>query len=184
MNVIGFSVDPAVFHITAAILLTLLIVFWFVIATAAALRGATVAQPNPIAQMYGYTVCLVAVIVGLTSLASILDAAFDRAYPLQTDYDYGVSIASFEAYKATSARNHALTNPSNSAQSDTASDATLRAGYAALVDDRIAATVHRTSRTFMTSGILFATALVLFLVHWRWLTRPGGLSANDPYRLP
>jgi hypothetical protein len=64
---VGFveiSGAPSSFGAAAMILLILLVVLWFIIATAAALKGDAVEPPNRVAQMYGYTVCLVAVILG------------------------------------------------------------------------------------------------------------------------
>jgi hypothetical protein len=173
---VGFveiSGAPSSFGAAAMILLILLVVLWFIIATAAALKGDAVEPPNRVAQMYGYTVCLVAVILGVTSMASIVEAAFDRAHPLQTEYSYGASLTSFEAYRATHARERML-GPSEAATPDTASDATLQRRYDALVADRLAASSYRTSKTFVTSGIMFVVSAILFLVHWRWLRRMPG----------
>jgi hypothetical protein len=163
--------SPNAFGAAAVVLLLLVIVLWFILATTAALRADTVEPPNRVAQMYGYTICLVAVIVGLTTIGSILDAVFQRAYPLQNEFGYSVSLASFEAYKATHSRERAMYGPNGAAPADTASDATLRRRYQALVDERMAATRYQTAKTFVTSGIMFIIAAVLFLSHWRWLHR-------------
>jgi uncharacterized membrane protein len=166
-EVVAFSSGFNPFSIVAILLLLLVIVLWFVVASAAALRGDST-EPNRMAQMYGYTICVVAVIVGLTSFTSILGAAFDRAYPLQNEYGYGASLISFEAYKATAVRERAMMGPERSPP-DTASDATLRARYNALVAERRNVTMYRTTKTFITSGALLLVAAVLFLTHWRWL---------------
>ncbi len=163
----GFSSGFNPFGIVAVLLLLLVIVLWFVVASASALRGDST-EPNRMAQMYGYTICLVAVIVGLISFTSILGAAFDRAHPLQNEFGYGASLISFETYKATVARERAMMGPERAAP-DTASDATLRERYTALVAERRSATMYGTTKTFITSGILFVVAALLFLTHWRWL---------------
>jgi hypothetical protein len=168
---VAFSAESMGLGAAAIILLVLLIVLWFVIATAAALKGSDVEQPNRVAQMYGYTVCLIAVIIGITAASSILDAAFDRAHPLQSDYPIGASLTSFEAYKATLQRERMMMGPQAPAIPDTASDPTLRARFDALVSDRTAATVYRTTKTFVTSGTMLLLAVIMFLVHWRWLRR-------------
>jgi hypothetical protein len=166
---VAFSSGFNPFSIVAVLLLLLVIVLWFVVASAAALRGDNT-EPNRMAQMYGYTVCLVAVIVGLISFTSILGAAFDRAYPLQNEMGYGASLISFEAYKATMARERAMMGPERAAP-DTASDKTLRDRYTALVAERKNDTMYRTTKTFITSGALFVVAALLFLTHWRWVRR-------------
>jgi hypothetical protein len=169
----SFAVEGASpFGTAAIVLLLLVVVLWFVLATAAALKGSGQAARHPVAQMYGYTVCLIAVILGLTSLSSILDAAFQRAYPLQNEYGYGVSLKSFEAYKATYVRERAF-GPQGEVQPDTASEPTLRRRYDALVEERLDTTSYRTSKAFITSGFLLIVSALLFLLHWRWLRRVG-----------
>lgn len=175
---VGFAAEPAALGTAGVSLLLLLLVIWFVIASAAALRGGTMEQAHRLAQMYGYTVCLVAVIVGLISTVSIVGAAFDRAHPLQSEYSFGASLTSFEAYRATAARERGPVDPSQTAVVDTASDATLRRRYEALAADRIASTLFRTSKTFLTSGIMLVVAIALFVIHWRWLRTLGRVRAT------
>jgi hypothetical protein len=167
----GISVGggPSAFSVAAVILLLLVIVLWFILASTAALRADTVEPPNRIAQMYGYTVCLVAVVVGLTTMASIFDAAFQRAYPLQNEFGFGVSLASFETYKATYGRERIAYGPNDVTPPDTASEATLRRRYQALVEERIAGVKYTTTKSFVTSGLMFVVAAAMFLLHWRWL---------------
>lgn len=157
----------------AIVLLIVLIVVWFIAATAGALKGETPETPNRLAQMYGYTVCLVTVIVGLTTASSILDAAYDRAQPLQQEWSVGASLVSFEAYKATYERERMRIPDGVPSEQATPSDDVLRGRYDALVADRLAATRYRTTKTFLTSGILFLLSAALFITHWRWLRRLG-----------
>lgn len=167
----AFSAGPSMAFVTAMFLVILLIVVWFIVATAGALKGGSVETPNRMAQMYGYTVCLIAVVVAIASVASLIDAAFDRAYPLQDEYMFGASLSSFEAYKATYSRERAAMGPGPVAVLDTASDETLRSRYDALVQDRITAARYRTSKKLVTSGLLLLVAVGLFGVHWRWVRR-------------
>jgi hypothetical protein len=127
-------------------------------------------KPNRTAQLYGYTVCLVALIVGLISLTAILNALFERANPLQAN-GYGSALSSFEAYKATR-----LTV--DGTRTDTVSAAALRQRYDALVADRIVTTRYRTGRTLMTHGILLLVAIGLFAFHWRWVRRLNGATSS------
>jgi hypothetical protein len=60
-------------------------------------RGDDVDKPNRMAQFYGYSVCLIALIVALASATSMIDAAFDRANPLQSEGGFGASLVSFES---------------------------------------------------------------------------------------
>ncbi len=127
-------------------------------------------KPNRIAQVYGYTVCLVALIVALISLTGVLNALFERANPLQVDR-YGGALTSFDAYKVTRSTTDAV-------RQDAVPDAVLRQRYDALVADRIATTRYKTGKTLMTSGILLLAAIGLFGFHWRWVRRLNGAAAG------
>ncbi len=63
-------------------------------------KGEDVDRPNRMAHLYGYTVCLISLVIALITLSSILNAAFDRANPLQSESPFGASLTSFESYKA------------------------------------------------------------------------------------
>jgi hypothetical protein len=115
-------------------------------------------EKSRMAQIYGYTICLIAVIVGLISLTAILNAVVDRSNPIQADGYGPYTLASFDAYKATSAR-------------DSLPEADQRRRYDALVTERIATTNYRTMKTFVVSGVLLLVAITLFVTHWRWMRR-------------
>lgn len=148
-------------------------VLWFVVAATVALKGDIMDRSNRIAQLYGYTVCLVAVMVVLSSTASLLSAAIDRANPLQTEYSYGASLSSLEAYRATYQRDRTSMGGVEPARMDTLPDAVLRSRYEALVADRLATTTYRTTKEFVSGGVMFVLAMALFGWHWRWLRRPS-----------
>ena len=152
---------------------------WLTVAATVALKGDSVEQPNRVAQLYGYTVCLISLVVALITTNSLINAAIDRANPLQSEYPFGASFTSFEAYKATQQRERAVMPRPNASGADTASETTLRTRYDALVADRVAAIGYRTTKTFVSSGILLALAVLLFLSHWRWvrhLTKPSRVA--------
>ena len=119
-------------------------------------------------QLYGYTVCLIAVITGLISIAGLLNNAFDLSKPLAADRGFEVSLTSFEAYKAT--RDRRLSTADRSA-ADTTSEATLRARYETLRADRIAQRRFEAWKGLVTKLILLVVAVALFVTHWRWLQR-------------
>ena len=107
--------------------------------------------PNRIAQAYGYTACLVALIVAIISVPMLLNAAFDRANPLQAESGFGVSLISFEAYQVTSQRERASMAPG---KADTTSEAAQRKRYDAVVAEHLAATRFRTTKAMFTSTVL------------------------------
>ena len=159
-----------------------LVVGWLLLVGTIALRRDDVAMSNRVAQLYGYTVCLVAIVVGLITISSIINAAMDRANPLESQSlraPYGESLTSFEAYQATYAQQQMMFNRGAGAQPDSASQATLRRRYDALVADRVAVVRLRTAKTLVTSSLLLVLAAALFAFHWRWLRRlpnPAGAA--------
>src|SRR4026207_82812 len=57
-------------------------------------------RTNRIAQVYGYAVCLVAIITVLISLTQIVNAAFNLSSPLRAEgYGRGGPLTSYSAYK-------------------------------------------------------------------------------------
>jgi len=126
-----------------------------------------------IAQFYGYSVCLIAVIVFVTSVQSLTENAISAAHPLEAASVYGAaSLSSFEAYKAT------YRHPPGGFVSDgdvrrTAEpqlpDADLRAQYEALRSDRLQSARFQSQRDLAVSSLMAVIAIVLFWLHWRWL---------------
>jgi hypothetical protein len=129
------------------------------------------------AQFYGYSVCLIALIVALVSTTSLIDAVFDRANPLQSEGGFGASLVSFEAYKSTYRREQAMFDRSGTARPDTVPEATLRQQYDATVRDRIATTRYRTTKSFVTGTFFLLVALGLFIFHWRWVRGLNHMAA-------
>jgi hypothetical protein len=154
--------------------LFLLMAVWFIVALVVGQKGEDVDRPNRMAHLYGYTVCLISLVIALVCLSSVLNGFFDRANPLQSESSYGISLTSFESYKATYRREQPVFDRAEAAKPDTMSDATLRTRYDALVRDRIASTRYRTAKS-LTIGIIFLIiSIVLFVTHWRWVRRLNG----------
>ena len=154
-----------------------LLIAWVTVVMIVGLKGDDMERPNRMAHAYGYTVCLISLIIALISLVSILNAAFDRANPLQSDFAFGTSLVSFESYKATYRREQTMfERGEGNAKQDTTSEATLRTRYAALVEDRIAATRYRTSKSLTIGTLFLLISIGLFVTHWRWMRRINGVS--------
>lgn len=140
-------------------------------------------RPDRVAHLYGYTVCLVAVVTFLVSAHSLVRAGFALADPLRSeDREFGFepSVSSFEAFRATYmfggaggavvvGRAAGRSAADSSARADTLSTADLRARYEALRADRVGRTRYQAAREAVTSGLLLVLALILFALHWRWL---------------
>ena len=171
----GFLVADSPFWPSMLWVLPLLLIgaVWLAVAVIVH-KGEDVDRPNRMAHLYGYTVCLISLVVALITLSSILNAVFDRANPLQSDNPFGTSYSSFEGYKATYRREQAVFDRGEGAKPDTLSEASLRARYDALVRDRIAATRYRTGKSITIGLIFLALAVALFVTHWRWVRRLNG----------
>jgi len=167
----GWGFFPILFSTLPAILL---LIFWLFVGGALVMRENAVDKPNRVAQLYGYTVCLIALVLALISIAGLLDSAFERGHPLQGgDFPFGVSLTSFEAFKA---RRGSVSPFEREAQAtpDTVSESTLRARYDALVAERLESVRYRTSKELVSKGLLLLISLTLFGFHWRWVRRLNG----------
>ena len=140
-------------------------------------------RPTRIQQVYGYAVCLVAIITLLISINGLVNAAFERADPLHAGNRFGdgAALSSFEAYRATRLERGDRPNPVapgaaglDSANTTVESEAELRARYEALRADQIASAQWRAMRSLVVNAILVALAVALFAWHWSWLRRLGG----------
>ena len=116
--------------------------------------------------IYGYAVCLVAVITFLFAVAAIIFAMMDLGDPLYASKGNNQSsIASFENYKMgvlKSQDNKEAWNPD---------DETIRSMYEAEKDDRIRRVKHDSMRSLYINGMLILITLILFGTHWRWMRK-------------
>ena len=123
-------------------------------------------KPNRIPQIYGYTVCLIAVIALLFSVNGVVDATFTLANPLQGQYGPGEGLTSFESYEATRGDRTMI---DRNMPADTTSVETRRRRFEALRADRIEANRLQAWRRLVGSGLTMLIAIALFIWHWSWL---------------
>jgi hypothetical protein len=158
---------------------------------------------NRIAQMYGYAVCFITVIVMLIGVKQVVDSAFDLSDPIRAEN--GVfgrptpSLTSFELYKIQSKRSSvyspdgaviamrgggvpvpAATTTAAKASTDTLSDAELRRRYDAEREGVIGNTRFTATRSLVGNFLLIVLAAVLFVVHWRWLKKRSDFVPFPP----
>jgi len=129
-------------------------------------------KASRVQMIYGYTVCVIAVVTFLICATVVVNNVFDLANPIAAGGAFGSSLSSFEAYQATTQRT-ATAAPANAAQPDTASVATLRKRFDALRADRISRVSFEAWKAIVTSGLLLIISVVLFVLHWRWMKRLG-----------
>lgn len=131
-------------------------------------------KPNRMAQIYGYIVCLVAVITFIICMANIIPSIIDLGDPLHAGSIYSPqsapSLASFENYKMDilkSGNKEGEQNP----QAYVPDDKTLQAMYEAAKSDKIQISRHQSIRTIIVSSIIMLVSIALFISHWMWMKR-------------
>ena len=131
-------------------------------------------KPHRIAQIYGYTVCLVAVITFIICIANIIPAIMDLSDPLHAGGPFQFastpSLASYENYKMDILKS-AKSDDQKIGTNYIPDDKTLRSMYEAAKADRINQNNHSSIRTIMVSGLIILISIVLFITHWLWMRR-------------
>ena len=115
-------------------------------------------------QVYGYIVCIIAVITFLTSLAGLINSVIDSSDPLYT-WGNTNNLSSYENFKAD------LMKSTKSDADFIQDDATLKQMFEDAKDYKIRQVKHQTKKSMIVSSILIVLSIVLFLVHWRWMKR-------------
>jgi hypothetical protein len=174
---VGFSFDgpesPFSF-LFLAIVAVVLVASWVILAASRFVQGGIVERPERVPQLYGYTVCLIALVFGVTSLISLVESALTLGTPAyNTESAWNdwsePSVTSFEAFRATYDRARELRAGPNAPAPEPVAEPELRRRYEALRADRITRAQVRARRSLVTNGLTLAIAVVLFVVHWRWL---------------
>lgn len=121
-----------------------------------------------IQMVYGYAVCIVAVITFLISVTSMVYALMDLSDPINAYRTYGKdapSLASFDNYKVDIIK---ATDPAHGLVLD---NATLQSMYEAAKADAIAKVKHEAYRSVIINGLVLLICIVLFSSHWIWMRR-------------
>ena len=128
-----------------------------------------------VAPIYGYLVCVIAVITFLVNVSGFIDATFDRMNPLASGRSYGPyggSLVSFESFRATyEGARPTRVAPQPNAPADTLSTDELRRRYEALRADQLMLASHQSTQRLVKHLLLLVLSLVLFGTHWTWARR-------------
>ena len=122
-------------------------------------------KKHRIAQIYGYLVCLVAVITFLIATSDLIRAVIDMGDPLRSTYQLQLNLASFENFKVDAMANI------NTDAAYIPDDTALKNMFEAAKNELIANTNHRIRRSVIVNSLLIVFSLVLFILHWRWMYR-------------
>jgi hypothetical protein len=122
--------------------------------------------------IYGYAVCLVAIITLLISVPNMVNSMIDLTDPLHAGGYYSpvkqANVASYEIYKM-----ELLSAPQEAGKAGQATyvpdEVTLRAMYETARADRIASATHIARRSIIVFGMLAVISIVIFLFHFRWM---------------
>jgi len=130
-------------------------------------------KSQKIQMVYGYAVCLVAVITFLISITSMVSSLMDLTDPINAYRTYGKdapSLASYENYKIDIIRS---IDPGHEIELD---DATLMLMYEAAQQDAISKVKHNAYRSVIVSSLVLLICIILFTTHWIWMRK---LSKKD-----
>ena len=175
-EVIGVSSDGSGslglgFSVVAALIL---VAAWVILAASRLVQGGVVERPERVPQLYGYAVCLIALIWALVSSVSIIQNALSLSAPEMrgsSDFGWEPSVTSFEAFRATYDRARRMGMDPRDARIDSVPEPELQRRYQALRADRIQRARFEARRELITSGLSLVIAILLFTFHWRWLRR-------------
>jgi len=135
-------------------------------------------RPTLIQQIYGYAVCLITIIIALIAVTQLLNGAFDLTRPAQFGrFGYEPGAATFEQYRV----EHA-TQPNVKAGEAAVAvpDSTLRRAFDEDRAARIAYAHWDATKSITMHSVLLVIAIILFVMHWRWLRHVGDDSLPDP----
>jgi hypothetical protein len=166
------------FAVIAAIVL---IAAWVILAGSRFIQGGVVERPERVPQLYGYTVCLIALIWALASVKSIIENGVSLSAPElrgSGDFVWEPSVSSFEAFRATYDRVRQMNAGQNETKPDSIPEAELRRRYEGLRVDRIHRAQFEAKRGILVAALSLVLALALFMFHWRWLKRTVAVAAT------
>ena len=139
---------------------------------------------NRIAHIYGYAVCLTAIIVMFFAVKQIINSAINLSNPLRADMGgysrMGLPLTNFELYR-TEARHRPrfpmYPGASTAVEPADTAEAELRHLYDAERTAAIDSGRFQAIRSLVANLLLIIFAGLVFGVHWRWLKQQDALAA-------
>ena len=125
-------------------------------------------KSQKIQMIYGYAVCIVAVITFLISVTSVVYSLIDLTDPINAHRTYGndaPSLASYNNYKIDIIKS---LDPKHDVDLD---DTTLKSMYESAKLDAIAKVKHNAYRTIIVNSLLLLICIVLFTTHFIWMRK-------------
>lgn len=125
-------------------------------------------KSQKIQMIYGYAVCIVAVITFLISVTSVVYSLIDLTDPINAHRTYGKdvpSLASYDNYKIDIIKS---LDPKHNVELD---DTTLKSMYDAAKQDAISKVKHDAYRSIIVNSLLLLICIVLFTTHFIWMRK-------------
>lgn len=128
-------------------------------------------KPNRnIALLYGYSVCLVAVITFLICVSTLVHAYSDLSDPMHAGFTQpGIpSLASYDNYKMDVLKN-GQPDGSSKGTAFVPDENALKAMYVAARTDKVQKVKHDSYQSITINVIMISIAVTLFVTHWKWM---------------
>ena len=125
-------------------------------------------KSTKIQMVFGYAVCLVAVITFLICASSMVYSLIDLTDPINAYRTYGKdapSLASFNNYKVD------IIKSLDAGHELELDDAILQSMYDAAKQDAISKVKHNAYRSVFVNGLIIIITVLLFIFFWVWLKR-------------
>jgi hypothetical protein len=128
-------------------------------------------KPNLLPQIYGYLVCVVAVITFLISATTLINAVIDLGDPLHAGWNQqgSPSLASYNNYKMDVLKSQ--TEKDTAKATFAPDDKTLREMYESAKADKIQSSKHNSYKSIIVSIVLIIFCILLFTTHWMWMRK-------------
>jgi hypothetical protein len=164
----------------ATLIALALVASWVILAGSRFVQGGVVERPDRVPQLYGYTVCLIGLLMAVISALSMVESVVKLQAPAATSYEgryFGMSVGSFETFRITYGAGAFPSYP-GAPSPEPLSEDELRRRYNALRADRIFLVRVEARRALLLSALSFIVGVGLFVFHWRWLKRlPARINA-------
>lgn len=124
-----------------------------------------------ITTIYGYAVCLIAVIVVLICVSQLVFALIDLSDPLHSGWNSNnsPSLASYENYKMDILQSDKSKNYES--PNFIPNDNVLCKMYKAARHDKIIMETHKANRDIVVNILMILISSLLFFFHWRWMRK-------------
>ncbi len=125
-----------------------------------------------IQNIYGYIICLIAIIILLFSVPTIIEATIDTISPEYSDRRPYIINESFESWKTTTRWRYCKDyNDNNLEDCIIPPDEELRPVYDEEKITGKAVFIHENTLVLIERAFLLIVTIILFIMHWSWLRK-------------